>query len=351
MKPMRLAIVLPLLAVLSCIFNVSSMKPGEYAYIKRGETAGQVAYKIDEFGLEDLSCQLSIHDGRICLVDNVQGRIQVLKPDGELQLILGSLAGIDGHEKISRKFNFSTIGSVYMDESGNLYVQNIINKALARAESPSGSNFFPSYVLVFDRRGMLQYTLGQSGATANPFYHIESLDVDSNGRLLVISRTFDAWSIYGFTGKNRSYHANLGMLDFTEKDGNDVYNGKIENVCFYSTGDRLLISVDYYHNLRLKYRKVFVYSIKDNRIEKTLLNIPDPKNVLFGIVDDKLIYFWNIDRDVRFSIYNHEGNVVSNIKLNIKVGGNYYTRIIGDRRGNIYSYHMSKEGIQILEWK
>jgi 3-isopropylmalate dehydratase small subunit len=293
-----------------------------------------------------ISCVIAKSFARIFYRNAINTGLAIIEFDGDISE--GDTLEVDFDNGVLKNLTKKTEGKFAAFPP---FLQNIINKALARAESPSGSNFFPSYVLVFDRRGMLQYTLGQSGATANPFYHIESLDVDSNGRLLVISRTFDAWSIYGFTGKNRSYHANLGMLDFTEKDGNDVYNGKIENVCFYSTGDRLLISVDYYHNLRLKYRKVFVYSIKDNRIEKTLLNIPDPKNVLFGIVDDKLIYFWNIDRDVRFSIYNHEGNVVSNIKLNIKVGGNYYTRIIGDRRGNIYSYHMSKEGIQILEWK
>nr|HPI89150.1 hypothetical protein [Spirochaetota bacterium] len=184
-----------------------------------------------------------------------------------------------------------------------------------------------------------------------PFSQIDSIEVDSEGRLIVISRTFDAWNVYSFKGKNLNYHINLAKLDFNEKEGDNVYTGKIENVKMYSSGDKFLISADYYDGLRLKYRKVFVFSVKQNRIEKTLMTIPDPKNVLFTMVDDKLIYFWNIDRDVRFSVYNHEGNIVSNIKLDLNSRRNYYTRIIEDRKGDIYSYHINKEGIQVLEWE
>ncbi len=342
----KILIPLPLVFLVSCfLFNVTSMNQGDYSFIKKGEGVGQVSYKIDEFGLDELTCQVFVYDDKICLVDNVLGRIQVMDPEGEVGLILGATANTAGREKITKKFNFGTIGALYMDDEGTLYVQNIVSN------QGSGADFSPSYILVFNRDGQLQYTLGQTGAGAMPFYQIEYLDVDSDGRLMVISRTFDSWSVYSFKGKNRNYMVNLNKLDFTEKEDNEVYTGKIENVKMYSSGDRFLISVDFYQGLRLKYRKVFVYSARKNRIEKTLLNIPDPKNVLFSLVDDKLIYFWNMDSEVKFAVYNHDGNIVSNIKLEIAPGKFYYSKIIEDRKGNIYSYHIGRDGIQVLQWE
>ncbi len=110
-----------------------------------------------------------------------------------------------------------------------------------------------------------------------PFYYIESLFVDSRERLFVVSRSFDTWNIYRFENRKRDFNINLGTLDFREKDGNDVFEGKIENVKIYQSGEMVLISVAYYQNKRLKYRKVYDYSIPDRKIERDIVSIRIPR--------------------------------------------------------------------------
>ena len=86
--------------------------------------------------------------------------------------------------------------------------------------------------------------------------------------LFVISRYFDTWRVFRFKGKKRDFYFNLGELQFTEKDGEDYFKGKIENIKIYQSGDKFLISVAYYHGMRLKYRKVYVFSVEDSKINK-----------------------------------------------------------------------------------
>lgn len=82
------------------------------------------------------------------------------------------------------------------------------------------------------------------------------------------------------------------------------------------------------------------------------MTIPDPKNVLFDIIDDKYIYLWNVSNDqVKFEVANLDGSIVNNVYLNIEDKRNYYSRIILDDAGRIYSYNILKSGVDILRWE
>ncbi len=340
--------------IMSCgQWKVTSLKSDRLVFIPAGEDAGKVTIKTDEYALSDLSFGLGVFDDRICVSDNIQNRIQVLNTDGEPELIIGSLKNLKTDKLNTSRFNFSIIGSFTMDDSGNLYVQNRFSKKWNdRGDSREENNFSPSYILVFDSKGKLQYTLGQRGAPNLPFYYIEKLDIDESGRLFVISRSFSSWSVFRFTGKKRDFFCNLSKLEFTEKDDDVEYKGKIENVRMYRSGEKLLLSVAFYEGMRLKYRKLYNYIVHDNRLESPFMTIPDPKNVLFNIVDDKRIYFWNMElSDVKFMICNMEGNILTNIFLDIDKKNNYYSHIISDSSGKIYSYTVTKKGIDILEWE
>ncbi len=79
---------------------------------------------------------------------------------------------------------------------------------------------------------------------------------------------------------------------------------------------------------------------------------PDPRNVLFDIIDDKYIYLWNVSNDeVKFEVANLDGTIINNVYLNMKYKRNYYSRIILDNSGRIYSYHITKKGVDILKWE
>lgn len=356
MKKWLILLIFPLILTDCSFWKSTTLNPKRVAFIRNGTQAGNVSIKTDEYGLEDLSVGISIYDNNICVADNELRRVQVVKPNGDVELVIGSIKNLNTKDIPAESFNFGTIGNVAMDEDDNVYVQNKFSQIRdSKAQGDAGTDsidFSPSYILVFNKKGELQYTLGQKGTPDTPLYHIERLVVDSKNRLFVISRSSDSWTIYRFSGKNRDYYINFNTLDFRDRDEGNVYEGKIDNIKVYSTGDSLLVSVSYYHGTRLKYIKIFEFSITAGKLEKTIMEIPDPKNVLFDIIDDKYIYLWNVSNDEpKFEVANLDGNIINNVYMNMKIKRNYYSRILLDEAGGIYSYHVQKNGIEIMKWE
>lgn len=347
------SLLLPLLA--SCgQWRVTSLKPQRIAFIPNGDKPGDVFIKTDDSGMDGLTFGVGVFDNDVCTIDNELKRVQVIDPDDGPKLVIGNVKGITGGTIETVSFNFNTIGTFFMDKNGTLYVQNRIAMDYKNLDASNSEqiNFLPSYVLVFNKNGELQHTLGQRGNTDMPFYHIEELFVDSEGRLFVVSRSFENWRIFRFHGKERDFFMNFDEVVFADKEGEDTYNGKIETIKAYQSGEKFVISVAYYHGLRLKYRKVYDYSIADRKISKVVVNIPDPKNVLFTLVQDKHLYFWNMDRsEVKFSICNMEGSIINNVLLPLDTRKSYYADIQGTVTGKLYSYKATKKGIEILEWE
>ncbi len=353
-KFMIFLVVAGMLSIQGCgQWKVTSYKPKLYASLKNGTKAGEVLVKYDEYGLEKLTVNIGIYDGDICTADNALKRLQIIEPDGDVDLVLGNIKDVDKTKSETSRFNFSIIGSFVIDTDENIYVQNRLQRKFqgGRYGSSEDGDFSPSYILVFNKDGELQYTLGQAGTPDIPFYHIESLDIDSRGRLFVISRSFNSWSIFRFTGKERDFFVNLGKLKFEEKDDDNTYKGRIDNVKIFKSGEKLLISVAFYHELRLKYLKIFEYSIQESSVKRTIMKIPDPKNVLFNVVNDRQIYFWNIsDGDVRLIISNMEGDIINNINLKMEKKKYFYSKVLGNKSGDLYSFHVHRNGVDILEW-
>ena len=362
MKRVFIFIAFALPVFLTCSqWKVSSLKPKEMAFFKNGDVPGSVKINSDEYALDNLSFGLGVFNNSYCIADNIMKRIQVMDSDGNVKIIIGNTKEIDTKKVRAVSFNFSAIGSFTMDGKDNLYVQNrfpqpeSVSRLTVNPEAEDQGNeidFSPSYVLVFNSDGELQYTLGQRGGPDIPFYYIEQLDIDVKGRLFVITRSFTSWSIYRFVNKKPDFSIDFGKNDFEDKDGKEVYKGKIENVKIFRNGDYFLVSVAYYQGLRLKYRKIYEYSMQNKNISRTVINIPDPRNVLFNIFDDKLIYFWNMNnREVKFMICNLEGSIVNNIHLSFNYSKNHYSKLIADTSGNIYSYHATNGGIKVIKWE
>jgi hypothetical protein len=340
-----------------CSFwKTTTLNPKRVAFIWNGTKPGQVSIKTDDYGLEDLSVGVGVYNDMICIADNDLRRVQVLKQNGDINLLIGNIKNAKIKGIPAGNFNFGVVGFMAMDEDDNIYIQNkfsrIRDSVGERDTGNDSTDYSPSYILVFNKKGELQYTLGQKGAPDTPFTHIERIYIDSRARLFVITRTMESWSIYRFTGKNRDKYVNLNTMDFKEHEEGNVFDGKIDNVKIFSSGDSILISVSYYHGFRLKYIKILEYSLETGKIEKTIMNIPDPKNVLFDIVDDKYIYLWNVSNDeVKFEVANLDGTIINNVYLNMKYKRNYYCRIMLDNSGRIYSYHITKKGVDIVQWE
>ncbi len=349
---MRLFIIILTVFSISCgKWKVSSLKPSDYMEIKNGKEPGNVLINYDEFALSELSFGIGIHRDNVLLVDNNLKRIQLLDSEGKPELVIGSVKDIEQKDIKTAPFNFSSIGVFTMSGDGNIYVQNRFTQ---RSNIPGGQdsmNFSPSYILVFDENGKLHSTLGQRGNPDLPFYYIEEMKVDDRDRLIVVSRSFDAWSVFRFAKKKRDYYKNLSSIEFKEKDGDDVYEGKIENVKPYQNGETLMISVAYYHKNRLKFRRIYDFSIQGDRLERSVIDIPDPRNVLFSIIDDRLIYFWNMDStDVKFMVSNMDGTILNNLSLDFKDKSCLYSKIISNEEGELFSFHVTKKGINIRKW-
>ena len=337
--------------LLFCLFfscarwRVNSLSPKSLLSIENNSEFGNIALRYDEFALTDLSFRVGIFDDKFYTADNVLKRVQRISSGGDVQLVIGNVKDDSSSDIITASFKFSVIGSFTVDRKDNIYVQNRLSGG------GSEGDFSPSFVLVFDKKGKLQYTLGQNGPTDTPFYYIDSLFIDSEDRLFVVSHSFNTWNVYRYENKKRDFYLNLGSLNFQEKDGKDTYEGQIENVKLYHSGETILISVAFYHDKRLKYHKVYDYSITGRKIEREIVSIPDPKNVLFDLIDDKHMYFWNMDnKDLRLTIYNMDGHIVNNVQLNINDAKYLYSELLSDGFGRIFSYHASKNGVEIFRW-
>jgi len=317
--------------------------------IKSGDAPGQVQIIRDEYTLNELSFRLEINDDRIIAADNSLKRLQVLDSSGNPELIIGSTADIDKTKYKTFNFKFGVIGTFTMDDD-NLYVQNRLETRSARSYG-EGANFTPSYILVFNSKGELQYTMGKTGTPELPFFYIEKLFVDSDNRLFVISRSFNSWELYRFNNRKREKYIDFSKLDFVEKEDNNTYKGRIENIRIFKSGDEILLSVAYYHDVRFKYRKLYIFSLEKNKLQREVGTFPDPKNVLFNIVDDKIIYFWNIEgKDIKFMLVNMEGNIINNIRVSFD-NSSIFSKIITDEDGVIYSYHVHNDTLQVLQWE
>jgi len=318
--------------------------------MKSGDGPGQIQIVRDEYALNDLSFRVEVHDGKVLCADNNLKRLQVLDSGGNPELIIGSCSNIDKNSYRAVNFNFSVIGSVTMDDDDNLYIQNRLESGRSGRDR-EGKNFSPSYILAFNKNGELQYTMGKTGTPDMPFFYIEKLFVDSDGKLYVLSRTFNSWELYVFNKKKREKYLDFSTLSFSETEDGSTYSGKIENMVINRSGETLLISVAYYHDVRFKYRKIYEYSLEKNKILREMTKIPDPKNVLFNSVDDKIIYLWNIEgKKVKFMLINTEGNIINNIRLDLD-GNTIFSKIITDEKGNLYSYHVIENSLKVFEWE
>ncbi len=329
-------------------WRVDAMKSNKFLTIPRGNGGGEVRLALDEKGIKDLTLGVEIKKNRVILADSLSKRVQVIGFDGKPEWIIGDTAGIEGEEVPVVPFNFSIIGAFTLDNEDNLYIQNRLTDM--RGDYKSGIS--PSYILVFSKMGELQYTLGQGGSPGTPFYYIEEMFIDGDGNLFVISHSFHSWSVFRFQGKKRTFYTNLSRLSFEEEEDGETYSGKIENVLIFSKGDRLLISVAYYNNKRFKYRKVFAYDVDSRALGGVIATLPDPKNVLFNIVDDKLLYFWDIvNNELRFMITDMKGNRINTIQIDPPEDHSYYSKVLGYRKGGLYSYHIGEKGIDFYKWE
>ncbi|HNU92156.1 MAG TPA: hypothetical protein PKO25_09815 [Spirochaetota bacterium] len=356
-KALLMAVVIGLSAGVSACgqWKVSALKEKKLCAIPNASAPGGVMMDFDESGTFNQSFSIRVFDGRIYTADNLLKRLQVLNREGEPLLMIGPrMSREDAGDVKQSTFNFSVIGALAVDSRGSIYVQNRLmpSGGAMRSERGDEIDFSPSYILVFDKSGGLMHTIGQKGSPDIPFYYIEDIQIDRSDRLFVVSRTFDTWSVFRFDNRKRDFFISLGVSDFRETEKGESYTGRIENIKAFASGEDFLVSVAYYHGSRFKYRKIYDYSLeKGRKDERSVITIPDPKNELFNLVDDKHLFLWNVEGGkIKFAILNLDGNVINNVLVQMR-DNKFYEEVFADETGQLYSAHVNKKEVEVMEWK
>lgn len=248
-------------------WKTTKLKSDILCTVNPGESAGSVMLKYDADEILDISFRIWVFKDNIYIADNILKRMQVLDKKCEPVISIGdNKPGMSDKSGVKyAKFQFSNINALTVDSNGNVYIQNSFSSTGKNTAEPRG--FFPSYILVFDGKGTLLYTLGKSGSPDIPFNSIENMEIDNNDRLYITTRSYDMWTVFRFVNKRRDLNINFSENDFKDIDGDDTFQGKIEKILCYKNSDNLLISVAYYFSADFKYRKIYSYSIqkrKDN---------------------------------------------------------------------------------------
>ncbi len=334
-------------------FRVTDLKSTKVCTIPSGTALHAISINYNESGLQDMSFGVVLADDKVYVKDNIQRKVLVYDRNGNCKIAIGNVSGIADEKDVKKtQVSFDVIGTMVFDSENNLYVQNRLTSVQRISAAGTQIDMSPSFILVFNKEGNLQYTIGQTGMPTVPFYYIEYLEIDNNDRLFVIARTYDIWSVYRFDKRQRDYYMTFTKNHFVDMvDANTSYTGKIENIKILNSGDGFVLSVAYYHNTRFKYRKIYSYDMKGSQPAE-ILKLSEPKNELFTVIQNKYIYLWNVEdtNDVKFLLYNFDGTIIGNIRC--KFPQQVLFSDIGiSNEGKLYSYHAYASGLEIYEWE
>jgi hypothetical protein len=368
-------------------WQVSELQKKVLFQIGTGENPGTIDFETNEHGFLDLTFDIRISNEMVLCSDNKQKRFQIFDLDGKPTLSIGSLPNQqnssiqknDGIETVDENnselepesvedtgaeqvtfdfttvdFSFGQIGKFVADNEGKIYIENTV-LPVNEESSNNQSNIVglsPSFILVFNNEGKILYSLGKDGSSEVPFHSIYQMYTDKNNRLFVISKSSENWSVYRYNGKELTFDLHLERSMFKETDDVTEYEGLVENIVIFNSGNKLLVSVAYYDTTRFKYRKIYEYLINENKLGKALLHLPDPKNELFSILEDQYIIVWDIEKsDLRFSIWNLQESIVNNKKIPRPDFQPLYEKVLADEAGRLYTILVQESKIKIEEWK
>ncbi len=338
--------------------KVSDLQKDVLIHVNAGSAPEEITLDFSNNDILKQSFGVRVSNDKVICADNIQKKILILNNSGSAELYIGPAPITSSGESKDNSlkmvnFTFGLIGKSVADKSGNIYIQNSILPD--EASGIKANSKLPSYVLCFDQNGEILYTLGQDGSPDLPFYNIYSLYTDNNDHLFVTVKNIDSWSVMRFSGKQKDFSVTFSKNDFIEKavsKEQETLSGRVENILPFNSGDRLILSVAYYDSIRFKYRKIYEYFIADAKMGRTVLDLPDPKNELFAIMDDSYLVLWDVDKeDVRFSIWSMQENVVNNLRIKLSSPRPYYEEVLVDETGRLYSLAVKRQNIEIKGWK
>lgn len=382
----KLLVYSAILLISSCAqWKVSELQKNVLFEIESGTVPGKLDFSPNENGNIEMTFDVRISHNQVLCSDNRQHRFQIFNLDGEPELSIGPLMknsasneqgtdqeaeaeGDQGEtdspiksvlEKVDPSiqivdFSFGMIGKFVSDAEGRIFIENSILPVDNdnRNKRTEGVDLSPSFIMVFNKEGKILYNLGRNGSSEVPFHSIYEMYTDNKGRLFVVSKSSENWSVFRYDGKRRDFDAHFNKETFQDDSSGESYEGLVENIIIFNSGNKLLISVAYYDSIRFKYRKIYEYDVEQKRLGKAILELPDPKNELFSILEDQYIILWDAEqRDLRFSIWNLQENIINNLKITLNGVRPYYEKVLVDEGGSLYTMIVNEDRIEIKEWK
>lgn len=366
-----LLIMLLFISFSSCSkWKVSNLTKNMLLNIELGTKPGQLDVDLNDPSFVNLTFDIRVSNGKIYCADNRQKRFQVFDFEGRPELILGpekdenvgaqdDSSGEDEDNTGTDKslevvpFSFGYFGKFVADRNGLIYIQNTLLTDDQLQKSGKGAlDFSPSNILVFNEKGKILYSLGKGGAADVPFYSLYALYSDDKSRLFVISKSYDNWSVERYDGKNRDFSVNFAAGDFSEEHDGEEYKGIVEDIVVFNSGTKMLVSVVFYADVRFKNRKIYEYLIDQQKLGRQVLELPDPRNELFTILEDKYMVLWDIEKqDLRFSIWSLQENIVNNLRIDSPGSDHLFQKVLADEQGNLYTMVLTDTHVEIKEWK
>lgn len=209
-------------------------------------------------------------------------------------------------------------GEIVRTTGGDLLIDDRI--AEVRWEFDEESNvLLDRIVLRFDEDGSLLSYLGQEGPGGTPFPYIESLHVNSEDEVIVVTRNSNGWRIFWYTEMSDPIY----KVDFTKDlipGGDEAGSPSIESIYPDNENRTVYLKVDYYKedeagNIKFNKSMIHAYDL-DN--EEYTMSIEIPRNivksdqpVIFQKKEHEYLYeFAGVARGPAFFLLSpHEGTI------------------------------------------
>ncbi len=147
------------------------------------------------------------------------------------------------------QYPFNNIGEIAVTDKGELLVDDEVSSGRVERDKVSGS-ILDRVVLRFSKDGKLIGYIGQEGPGGTPFPYIERLEVNTEGDIIVFTRTVSARIIFWFDKEGTLLHkTTIRLKDLP------LPEGVLSSVAFLDTltADRsamtLYVKIDYYETV------------------------------------------------------------------------------------------------------
>ena len=217
-------------------------------------------------------------------------------------------------------------------------------------------------VLHFNVKGELLDVIGRDTNYALSFGVIMRLDVDSEGRLSVLSNHVEGIQLQTYKNKKvirTISEAECESILFENRSTKNSYT--CEQMIPFFDGEKILLAgrVDRVGKARPKgstfeFRVFKIKDFEDNQVKTVFANLNDPGDLPYIPIDQGHILIWqgnNKPHKIKWPKFNLEGDLVNNLQITLTGRRHAYRNTYATIDGRFFSIKVFNQKISIIEWK